>query len=96
MTNSPNYEPRTSDFMTRQQCEDIADAAAAQARAEAYEHHINQACRAIQLTPIALVDSAYISQVIYTLSCRASDARMEEVADELGAVAMEIDARSTS
>lgn len=93
---SPNFERSDTSYMTRAEREDAADAEAEQARAEAYEHHVNDVCRAIQMTPYSLVDSAYLSQVIYTLSCRALDARLETEADELGAVAMDLGARSAS
>lgn len=55
-----------------------------------YEHHINDACRAIQQTPFHLVDSAFIGQVLSTLACKAVEASLPEIADELDVLACEV------
>lgn len=65
---------------------------------QAYHLHVNEACRAIQMTPVHLVTSEYITQVLCTLACRVYDAsngssysplfniheRIEALSDEIG------------
>lgn len=55
-----------------------------------YEHHINDACRAIQQTPFRLVDAAFIGQILSTLACKAHEATLNEIADELDVIACEV------
>lgn len=57
---------------------------------DAYEHHVNDACRAIQAMPLGLVDSAYIGQVLSTLACKATEAMLPEVAESLDVLADEV------
>ncbi len=56
-----------------------------------YEHHINDACRAIQQTPFRLVDAAFIAQVLKTLGCKAQEAMLPEVAESIEILAMEVE-----
>lgn len=58
--------------------------------AAAYEHHINDACRAIQQTPFHLVDAAFIGQVLSTLACKAVEANLPEIAEDLEILETEI------
>lgn len=55
-----------------------------------YEHHINDACRAIQQTPAHLVDSAFIDTVLRALSCRAMDAHFPELSEAIECFADEV------
>lgn len=61
-----------------------ADAAAA------YEHHINAACAAIQRTPFDLVTPAFIGQVLSTLACKAIEAKLPEIGEDLDALSCEV------
>lgn len=76
--------------LTQSQAEDAYWAQVDADRAAAYEHHINAACRAIQQTPVSLVTSAYIGQVLSTLGCKAQEAMLPEVAESLEILADEV------
>lgn len=56
-----------------------------------YEHHINDACRAIQQTPFSLVTADFISKVLQTLGCKAAEAMLPEVAESIEILALEIE-----
>lgn len=75
----PNVERRDDGPRLTQSQADEAHWAQVEAdSAAAYEHHINDACRAIQQTPFHLVDSAFIGQVLASLSSKAAEAGIEE------------------
>lgn len=76
--------------LTREQAEEAHWAQVDADRGAAYEHHINAACRAIQQTPVSMVTSAYIGQVLSTLACKAVEAKLPEIADELDVLACEV------
>ncbi|WP_137921664.1 hypothetical protein [Hydrogenophaga sp. 2FB] len=86
-----NVERRESwPRLTPQQVDDALDAERAAANAEAYEHHINAACAAIQHTPFALVTPAYIGQVLDTLACKAQEAHLPELCESLEVLSCEV------
>ncbi|MGL5117568.1 MAG: hypothetical protein ACRC7C_19825 [Beijerinckiaceae bacterium] len=59
-------------------------------RREAYTAHRNKVCAAIQAMPRDMVDADYIGQVLSTLSCKAAEALLNEIADELCVIACEV------
>lgn len=88
----PNIERRDDGpRLTRDQAEEAHWAQVDADRAAAYEHHINAACRAIQQTPVSMVTSAYIGQVLSTLGCKAQEAMLPEVAESIEILAMEVE-----
>ena len=57
-----------------------------------YEHHINDACRAIQQTPFRLVDAAFIDSVLRVLGCKAMEAHLPELSEAIESFADEVQA----
>ena len=87
----PNIERRDDGpRLTRDQADAAHWAQVEADNAAAYEHHINAACRAIQQTPVAMVTSAYIGQVLSTLACKAVAAGLPEIAEDLEILETEI------
>ena len=76
-------EPR----LTRQQAEDQAAEDRQAQFDEAYEHHVNAACAAIQRTPYSLVTPKYIDSVLRSLSCKAMEAHLPELSEALAVFA---------
>lgn len=76
---------------TRYQAEERRDREARHEAQEQRTAQLNAACRAIQSTPHHLVDSAYIAQVLATLSAKADEANMPEVVDALDACHAEVE-----
>ena len=66
---------------------DQANADAAWEQHEAYQRHVNAACAAIRAMPFAMVDAAYIGQVLDTLSCKAAEGGLVDVAEEIAVLA---------
>lgn len=93
MSLSPNYEAKSGDYLTPSMRAEANDAAAEQAL---YDDRINGACNAIRNIPGWMVTPAVITQLLATISCRATEVRLDEIADELDGVAADIDARSPS
>lgn len=58
---------------------------------QAYQRLLNEACAAIRACPSEVLDRAFIAQVIYTLSTKASECRLEKVADVLDEAVVEIE-----
>lgn len=75
---------------TRYEAEERRDIEARHADQEQYTAQLNAACHAIRSMPFRLVDSAYITQVLDTLSSKAFEANMPKACDELDACAMEV------
>lgn len=69
---------------------DMANADALWEQHDAYQRHVNAACAAIRAIPFQMVDAAYIGQVLDTLSCKAAEALLNEIADELSVMACEV------
>lgn len=69
---------------------DKANADAAWEHHEIYTAHRNKVCAAIQAMPRDMVDADYIGQVLSTLSCKAAEALLNEIADELCVIACEV------
>lgn len=55
-----------------------------------YQRALGAVCRAIQMTPIDLVDSAYFQQVLCSLSARAMEAGMPKVSESLDGLSDEV------
>lgn len=70
--------------------EEQRDAEERVANADNYDYHINKACAAIRNTPFSLVTPAFIGQVLSTLACKATEATLNEIADELDVLALEV------
>lgn len=76
---------------TRYEAEERRAIEAAHADQEQRTAQLNAACHAIRSTPIRLVDSAFITQVLNTLSAKAFEANMMEVVDSLDSCAIEVE-----
>lgn len=76
---------------SRYEAEERQDIEARYADQEQRTAQLNAACRAIQSTPFRLVDSAFIAQVLATLSAKADEANMTEVVDALDACHAEVE-----
>ena len=87
----PNVERRNDGpRMTESMVDQERDLDQQWAWEQAREHHIGDACRAIRMTPFRLVDAAFIGQVLSTLACKAHEATLNEIADELDVIACEV------
>lgn len=86
-----NVERRDSGpILTREQMEEER---CAQRRADeqaAYEHHINEACAAIQKTPYSLVTRDFIGQVLDTLACKAQEAKLFDECEAIELLSLEV------
>lgn len=86
-----NVERRESyPRLTRDQVEDALAEERKADREAAYEHHINEACMAIQKTPIDLVTPAFIGQVLDVLGNKAIAAHMPEIGESIEVLSCEI------
>lgn len=86
-----NVERRESTpRLSSQQQDDALDAERQAQFDQAYEHHINAACAAIQKTPYSLVTATFIGQVLDTLACKAQEARMPEVCELIEILSCEV------
>lgn len=79
-------EPRLS----RQQMDDALDEERQARLKDAYDHHLRVARTAIQTTPIDLVTPAFIGAVLDTLGCKAIEANMPEVGEEIEVLACKV------
>jgi formiminotetrahydrofolate cyclodeaminase len=75
---------------TRCQAEERRDLEARYEDQEQRTAQLNAACRAIQSTPFRLIDSAFIVQILNTLSCKADEGNKVEIVDELDACAIAV------
>lgn len=90
--NYPNVEHiRSEPRMTREQTEDHYYAQRDADVAAAYQMAINEACHAIRMIPMDAVTPEVISQLLSTIACAAVVARLDEVAESLEILAMEIE-----
>lgn len=76
---------------TRYEAEERRDLEDRHADQEQYTAQLNAACHAIRSMPIRLVDSAFITQVLNTLSSKAFEANMMDVVDSLDSCAIEVE-----
>ena len=88
--NTLNY-PTGSDNVERRDSDPHAYSRQFDPGPDMYEHHINDACRAIQQTPFSLVTNSYIHHVLSALESKAMEANLVELADKVGCVAAEIE-----
>jgi hypothetical protein len=75
---------------TRDQAEERRDLEARYADQEQRTAQLNAACHTIRSTPYRLTDSAFMVQLLNTMSCKAYEAGMADVADELDACAIAV------
>lgn len=89
--NYPNVERIYSEpRMTREQAEEHYYAQRDADAAAAYEKAINDACHAIRMIPMDAVTPQVISQLLSTIACAATVARLDEIAESLDILAMEV------
>lgn len=88
-----NVQRRESDpRLSRQQMEDAQDADRQAQFEQSYEHHLRVIRTAIQLTPVALVDRAFLGGILDSLGVKAIEAGLAEIGEQIEVLACEVTA----
>jgi hypothetical protein len=87
--NYPNYERRERQY-NREELEAMHDQDLRDMHEGEYQRAVNAACHAIRMMPMEAVTPKVISQLLSTIECAAIVANLDEVAESVGILALEV------